>query len=735
MRALYAATLGLSAFLLFVVQPLLGAALLPLLGGAPAVWTTTLLFFQAALLAGYGWAHVASAKVPWRLAVPAHLLLLAGGLLLLPFGTAGASPPTDGEGLGPALWLGGWLVLAVGLPVVALSASAPLLQAWLARAGDRDPYPLYAASNVGSFVALLGYPLVVERTLGVAAQARAWAAGYGLLLASVLTCAVVAWRRGQGATAPAGAPAQAEPPPAPGRRLRWLVLSAVPVCLLLGVTTHLTAEVSAAPLLWVLPLAAYLLTFIVAFGRDPGDGAAASRALGVLAAPLVLALAVEATPPLGLALLLDLALLTAVGLVCHGALARDRPAPEHLSAFYLVLAAGGVVGGLLCALAAPALFSSVLELPLAIVAACALRPADPRPEAPDAPPPRAPAWALDLGWAGLVLAVALGLERLLQAVAAGLRSDLRLLLAFAPAVVLAHSAKARPRRHALALAALFGAGLLADGSYGQVLHRERSFFGVVRVAQDATYRYLLHGQTIHGVQALDPAGAREPLAYYHRRAPGADVVRAWRAGPTPRRVAAVGLGAGALAAHSLAGEAWVFYEIDPAVVRVAQDPRSFTYLRDAPGRVSIELGDARRRIAEAPEGSYGLLLLDAFSGDAVPAHLLTAEGLALQLRAVAPEGLLGMHISNRTLDLLPVVARTARALGLVGRAWYDLPAEGEERPARIGSLWVALARSEGPLARLGPRWQPLPADDGPPWTDDHHDVLGALRLLATGKDR
>jgi hypothetical protein len=750
-RALYAATLGLSAFLLFVVQPLLGAALLPLLGGAPAVWTTTLLFFQAALLAGYGWAHVASTRIPWHTAVPVHLLLLCLGLLHLPFGTAGAAPPTSGEGLGPALWLGGWLVVAVGLPVVALSASAPLLQGWIARAGDRDPYPLYAASNVGSFVALLGYPLVVERTLGVAAQARAWAVGYGLLLASVLACAAVAWRRGQAAVVTAAQPPPAEPPPALRRRLRWLLLSAVPVCLLLGVTTHLTAEVSAAPLLWVLPLAAYLLTFIVAFGRGTiaesdgagrdGDGAAASRALGVLAAPLVLALAVEATPPLGLALLLDLALLTAVGLVCHGALARDRPAPEHLSAFYLVLAAGGVVGGLLCALVAPALFSSVLELPLAIVAACALRPAapeeDPRPS--DASPPRAPAWArplaTDLGWAGLVLAVALGLERLLQAVAADLRPDLRLLFAFAPAVVLAHAAKARPARHALALAALFGAGLLADGSYGEVLHRERSFFGVVRVAQDATHRYLLHGQTIHGVQALDPAKAREPLAYYHRRAPGADVVRAWRAGPTPRRVAAVGLGAGALAAHSLPDEAWVFYEIDPAVVRVAQDPRSFTYLRDAPGKVSIELGDARRRIAEAPEGSYGLLLLDAFSGDAVPAHLLTTEGLSLQLRAVAPDGLLGMHISNRTLDLLPVVARTARALGLVGRAWYDLPAPNEERPARIGSLWVTLARSEAPLARLGPQWQPLPVDDGPPWTDDHHDVLGALRLLATGKDQ
>lgn len=483
MRALYAATLGLSAFLLFVVQPLLGAALLPLLAARPR-WTTTRPFFQAALLAGYGWAHVASAKVPCASRSRRTSCCWPAGSSSSRSGRrARARPPTA---RGSARPVARRLARAGRRP----AGRGPLGQRpappGVARPGRRPsgPNPLYAASNVGSFVALLGYPLV-ERTLGVAAQARAWAAGYGLLLASVLTCAVC------GLAARPGGDGAGRRPSRPSRRRRPGAACAgsssrpCRCALLLGVTTHLTAEVSAAPLLWVLPLAAYLLTFIVAFGRDPGDGAAASRALGVLAAPLS-SWRWRSRPP------------RRSGWPSSSTPRSSRPSASFATArspatgprrstsrpstwCWPPAASSGS-----CARWRPRPSSSVLELPLAIVAACALRPADPRPEAPDAPPPRAPAWALDLGWAGLVLAVALGLERLLQAVAAGLRSDLRLLLAFAPAVVLAHSAKARPRRHALALAALFGAGLLADGSYGQVLHRERSFFGVVRVAQDAT---------------------------------------------------------------------------------------------------------------------------------------------------------------------------------------------------------------------------------------------------------
>lgn len=750
MLRLVACTLGFSALLLFVVQPALGRALLPLLGGAPAVWTTVMLFFQAALLLGYAYAHASARWLPWRAQLVAHLLLVGAGLAGLPFSAAGASPPAA-DGVGPALWLAGWLTAAVGLPVVALSASAPLLQGWVARAGVRDPYPLYAASNLGSLTALVGYPLLVEPLLGVAAQARVWASGYGLLLGAVAVCAVLVHRSrsravardpapGAGGEVPVGA--QGDDRPVDARRVaRWLALSAVPVALLLGVTTHMTTDLSAVPLLWVTPLAVYLVTFIVTFERRDRGGrllTVASRGLAVLASPLLLVLATDTTPPLWTALLLDLSALLAVGLVCHGALAADRPAVRHLTAFYLCIAAGGVLGGALCALVAPVVFDRVLEYPLALAAACALRPASSgalAAAADAAPGARRRDLLVAAAWALSVALVALGIDALVRAAAPGVEGRLRLVAAFAPAAVLAHAASGRPGRHALALLALLGCGLLVDGQHGRALHSERSFFGVLRVtlAPDGLHRWLVHGGTIHGAQAIDPARAGEPLVYYHRLGPCADVVAAWRAGPAPRAAGVVGLGVGSLAAYAQAGEAWTFFELDPAVERLARDPRFFTFLRDCRAAWRVEAGDARLRLLDVAPGSLGLLFLDAFSGDAIPAHLLTREAMALEARALAPGGLMAVHVSNRYLDLVPVVARTAASAGLLGRVRLDDMGEHPEAATAQGrttSRWVVLARRE---ADLGPlledrRWRPLVADDAPPWTDDHAHVLGALSL-------
>ncbi|MBX3471465.1 MAG: fused MFS/spermidine synthase [Planctomycetes bacterium] len=726
MLRLVACTLGLSALLLFAVQPMLGRALLPLLGGAPAVWTTVMLFFQAALLLGYAYAHASARWLPWRAQAGAHLLLVGAGLAVLPFSTAGATPPV-GDGLAPALWVGAWLTAAVGLPVVALSASAPLLQGFAARAGARDPYVLYAASNAGSLTALVAYPLVVEPLAGVALQARAWAGGYAALLGLVAACVVAVGRAGAREAAPQVADAPA-PPLAPRRVARWLALSAVPVALLLGVTNHMTADLSAVPLLWVTPLAAYLVTFIVTFERpDRGAraGAVALRALLVLAAPLVLTLTCGVTAPLPLAVALDLTALLAVGLVCHGALSQDRPPVAHLTTFYLCIAAGGVVGGALCAIVAPLVFSHVIEYPLALAAACALRPATSGPAARRD-------LALHAAWPLAVAGLALGLDALVRAVAPALDGRARLLVAFAPAALLAHAAHRRPARHGLALLALLLVGLVVEGEHGRAVRTERSFFGVhrVTVSPDGRHRWLLHGGTVHGAQALDPARAREPLAYYHRLGPCADVVSAWRAGPGPRRAGVVGLGVGALAAYGEAGEDWTFFEIDPAVVRIASDPALFTFLRDCRADWRVVQGDARLRLRDLPPASLGLLFMDAFSGDAIPAHLLTREALALQADALAPGGLLALHVSNRYLELRPVVARTAAAAGLVGRARFDDvgAARGADPEGRASSQWVVLARREedlGPL-RDDPRWRPLAPDGGPPWTDDHAHVLGAL---------
>ncbi|MCO5170523.1 MAG: fused MFS/spermidine synthase [Planctomycetes bacterium] len=728
MLRLVACTLGLSALLLFAVQPMIGRALLPLLGGAPAVWTAVLLFFQAALLAGYAYAHASARWLPWRAQAGAHLLLVAAGLAALPFSTAGAAPPA-GDGLAPALWVAGWLTVAVGLPVVALSASAPLLQAWAARAGARDPYPLYAASNAGSLAALVAYPLVVEPLAGVTRQARGWAAGYAVLLALVAACAVVVGRAGAGRLGPAP-DAERDAAPVTVRRLaRWLALSAVPVALLLGVTGHLTADLSAVPLLWVTPLAVYLVTFIIAFSRP--DRAARAAALGgrvllVLAAPLVVTLAAGITPPLLLAVALDLAVLFAAGLVCHGALAQDRPAVAHLSGFYLVIAAGGALAGALCAVVVPLVSSRLVEYPLALAAACALRPA------PAVAPGRARVLAGDAGWALATAAVALAVDAAAQALAPGLEPRARLLAAFGPAAVLAHAAHRRPVRHGVALAALLGAALLVDGEHGRAVHGERSFFGVhrVTVSPDGRHRWLLHGGTVHGAQALDPARAGEPLTYYHRLGPCGDVVAAWRAGAAPRRAGVVGLGVGALAAYAAPDEDWTFFEVDPAVARIARDPRLFTFLRDCRAEWRVVPGDARLRLRALPPGGLGVLFMDAFSGDAVPAHLLTREALAEQAATLAPGGLLAVHVSNRYLDLPPVIARAAAAVGLVGRVRLDdvgarLVADAG---GRASSEWVVLARREedlGPL-RAHVRWRALVADGRAPWTDDHAPVLGAL---------
>lgn len=725
MRSVFACALGLSALLMFVVQPMIGRALLPLLGGAPAVWTTTMLFFQAALLLGYGWAHGAARWLPWRAQVGLHLALLGAGLVTLPFSTVEATPVT-GAGIEPALWLAGFLTVTVGLPVVALSATAPLLQGWLSRTGDRDPYPLYAASNVGSLVALLAYPVVIEPFVGVAAQAKAWRVGYGLLLAAIAACAWVAHRRGAGAPVSQAAEAPAAPLEA-GQVARWLALSAVPVCLLLGVTTHITTELTSAPLLWIAPLAVYLVTFILAF--DDRRGAAWARrgsaALMLLAAPLVLVVAVDAAPPLWAALPLDLAVLFAGGVACHGRLAKERPPVQHLTAFYLCVAAGGVVGGLLCAIVAPLVLTRVLEYPLAVAAACLLRPAP-------APARARRGLALDLAWPAAVGALAAGVDALLRAAPAldaALRAPdlarLRMVLLFAPAALLAHAASRSPRRHALALSALLLGGLLVEGAHGQAVHGERSFFGVLRVtiSPDGGQRWLVHGGTVHGAQWLDPARQDEPLGYYHREGPCGDLVAAWRASGAGGRVGVVGLGVGALAAHAAPGEDWTFFEIDPAVERLARDPALFTFLDRCQASWRVVGGDARLSLAGS--GSHGLLFMDAFSGDAVPAHLLTEETFDLLAKALAPGGLLAFHVSNRYLTLEPVVARAAARAGLVARTRLD---HGDARAGRSASRWIALARTDEELGALrgDPEWRPLPADGAAPWTDDHANLLGAL---------
>jgi SAM-dependent methyltransferase len=728
---LFASTLFGSSALLFVVEPLVGKSLLPALGGGAAVWTTAAAFFQLALLAGYLYAHALSRRGdPRRLAwvhvaiVVAAALTFAPAALTLPAGTTH-----------PGLWLFGTLARTVGVPFVLLAASTPLLHSWLAataHASARDPYFLFAASNAGSLLALLAYPAVIEPALGLSHQRRLWSLALFALAALLAACATVVrtWRPLESPRPSSDTVAPA--PAVPWRtRLRWLALAAVPSSLLLSVTSHATADVAALPLLWILPLALYLATFILAFARRPLISPARVLALQPFFFLLVgVQLFMNATgaawpliPVHGVAFFL-------IALGSHQALAASRPPAERSTEFYLWLAAGGALGGLFNVFVAPLAFSTLLEYPLGLVAAALLRAPAPLSSRRD----RRLDVLVPLGLGAALLALTLVGNHLQARPYAGATAVLASL--GAPLMlggVAIYACRGRALRFGLALAALCAVGTLHQAPGGRTLLHARSFYGVHTVTdRGSSLRTLSNGATVHGAQSLDPARRREPLTYYHPTGPIGDVMEAWRGQPLRRRVGLVGLGAGALATYSAPGEHWTFFELDPAVIDVARDRGLFTYLADARGTVDVVEGDARRTLADAPDASFGLLVLDAFSSDAVPAHLLTREALGLYLRKLAPGGVAVFHLSNHFIDIEPVVAGGARALGLASRARADQATRDELRAGKSSSLWMAVARDAADLAPLvrDPRWRP--ARGGvPAWTDDKSDLWSSLHLRAT----
>ena len=692
MTVLFSLALFVGAALLFALEPMVGKFLLPSLGSTPAVWNTTVLFFQAALLAGYLWSHFTR-----RLPRVVHVAIFALGVVSLPIAVAADLTPSSH----PALWLLGLLATTAGLPFFALAANGPTLQRWH---GGRDPYFLFAASNAGSFVGLLAYPLVVEPNLSLHDQGRAWGVGYGIAAALVVVCALVARRR---APAPE-TPATDAPPIDNRRRLSWLALAFVPSSLMLGVTTYATRDLTPFPLLWVLPLAVYLLTFVAAFA--PGVNAERLVRLARIALPgvaivVVYTLAIGSQRPLWLLLPLHLIGLATAALLCHARLAADRPPPKHLTEFYVWVALGGVLGGVFNAILAPVVFPGLIEYPLAIVAALMLRPKppttrpallefffrDPRPTA-----------AMDyvvpvlLGSGVLIgLSVTDGFNA--RSVVIGLACGLSLNLS------------KRPIRLGLALGAILLAVALAAG---QPLERSRSFFGIYKVEREGSHHLLYDGTTVHGLQRV---GSKDPLEYYGRAGPAGQAFAALR----PQAVGAIGLGAGALACYGHVS----FFEIDPEVVRIARDPELFTYLRDCPSPVHV--GDGRRLLDESRE-RFQLIVVDAFNSDAIPVHLITREALALYL-SHAPVVL--FHISNRYLRLEGVLGNLARDGGLTCRVETHHPSASQDAAGLATSKWAVLARTPtdlGPLA-ADRRWHACGDDPSARvWTDDYSDLLGAI---------
>jgi hypothetical protein len=719
---LFSAALFVSALLLFSVQPLIAKMLLPYLGGSPAVWNTCMVFFQVMLLAGYLYAHVLPRKIGNRKHAIFHLVLLLTAALLLPIGVPEKAIALLPSASSAPIWLLTTLLTTVGLPFFILSTNAPLLQSWFSHTSHRrarDPYFLYAASNFGSLLALLSYPLLLEPNLKLREQSLLWMGCYVLGLVLIFICAIVflsvkaAPARVQESEQMEGV--ESSVPLSWRRRLKWLALAFVPSSLMLGVTTYLSTDLTPVPLLWVVPLSIYLLTFILQFSRRQANIRLWGRfLLPLLTLPVVISLACGISQPLWFFVPAHLAFFFAAAMVCHGQLANDRPGSQHLTEFYLWLSIGGALGGLFNAILAPLLFSSVAEYPLMIVLGCLMRP-----------------WKTeDLNRRDIVSPVAILLLLCvilltLQRFEAPSRAYLIL---FTASVLAAYFLVERPVRFGLAILAVLAGGALYTPELGKTLHAERNFFGVLRVMLDGpgTVHYLMHGTTQHGRQFIDQSRRCEPLSYYHREGPFGSITSALAEQQTAR-VAVVGLGAGATASYATPGQEWTFYEIDPAVVKIARDPRYFSYIGScANGAINFVLGDGRLRLKEAPEGYYSLIALDAFSSDAIPLHLLTREAVGLYLSKLADGGLLTFHISNRHLDLSPVLGSAARSYGLTALIMRDGVASAEGKDA---SIWVVLARRPEDLKPLtvDTRWQSLGAPDNfRPWTDDFSNIFSVL---------
>ena len=709
----------------------MGRLVLPLLGGSPGVWITCVAYYQVLLLAGYAWAHLVVSRVSLRRQVVLQSALLAASMALqVPLALRAQEPAASSV---PAVWLIGGLSASLGLTFLALATTAPLLQAWLFRAapGARDPYPLYRASNAGSALALLAYPALVEPWLTLGQQRLVWSLFYGVYVLLVAAVAAGVWRAcgsADGTPVPsAGEPGARSETISSSRIARWLFLAAVPSSLMLGVTTFVTAEVASVPLLWVLPLLAYLVSFIVTFSPSPVvPHRLAARLLPASLLAVLVADVAALRSPWWLIASLHLVNLLLAALVCHGELARSRPRAERLTGFYLSLAAGGAAGGLFNSVIAPAVFGDVLEYPIALVAAGAALPFASSGDATPADVKRERLYDIELPIGAGALAVLLILFTREFQVSKWVGALVTLGL---PAACVFRFRR-RPLRFALGLTALLLAAWLAVPVDGRVLFADRSFFGVLRVTTDASGRAhaFYHGSTLHGRQDMAPPFRREPLTYYHRGGPVDDVVRAFPGGI--REAGVAGLGTGTMAAYGRGGERWTFFEIDPMVAQVARDPSLFTFLRDARAEVAVVLGDARLALGRVADASYDLLVLDAFSSDAVPVHLLTDEALELYLRKLRPEGLLVFNVSNRYVDLAPLLGVLGKQQRLVVIARDDRIDAQTRRRGWLSSHWVAMGREGSPplaLLRAMAGWRPV-SPAGRAWTDDYASLVSVLRL-------
>jgi hypothetical protein len=745
---LFGATIFVSALLLFSVQPLVAKLLLPLLGGTPAVWNTCMVFFQAILLAGYSYALVVS-RWPLRRQLLAQIILLLLAFVSLPIGLSASwvnsVPSTDN----PSIWLLACLAATVGLPFFIISSNSPLLQKWYSRTSGssaRDPYFLYSASNAGSLLALLAYPVLMEPFLALRSQSRVWTVLYGILVVLISVCAFLLWRSPGGQRTDETSPRSADQLDQPAaafanhddkltlrRRFRWLLLAFAPSSLMLGVTNYITTDIASVPLLWIIPLALYLLTMVLAFARRQLFSARLPALIVPGATVVLLLIYLVDTTGSGARTLIVLHLVYFffAALMCHSQLAIDRPAASHLAEFYVWLSLGGVLGGIFNALAAPLIFRSVIEYPLVILLACLLLPG--KKENSN----KVKENRLDLVTPAAIFALTFGLGMLADHLVPG--RVIGLLFVLAIPMFVSYPLRKRPLRFALSLGAvMLGSGFVSQDGGIKVLHTERNFFGVVRVSREEKngLHWFSHGSTIHGRQSLSPDRRCEPLSYYHREGPLGRIFAHFETRADTKNVAIVGLGAGATAAYARPHESWTFYEINPAVVSIARTKQYFTYLDEcSKAPFDVVLGDARLKLRAAQDASYSLIVLDAFSSDSIPVHLMTQQALDLYLAKLKATGLLVLHISNRNLELSSVVAALAQSRNLAGVSLLDMaPAQPNGKDP---SHWVVLARDKAELGPIATEPNAKPLTDFPSrqvWTDDFSNIITVFKWRSSASN-
>jgi hypothetical protein len=735
----YTAAIFVSALLLFSVQPLFTKMVLPRLGGSPAVWSVAMVFFQSLLLAGYAYAHFLMQIKNRAIPVAVHLVLLVLAFLTLPLGVAGSfgEPPNSGY----AFWLLGLFAVSIGLPFFALAANNPMLQAWFVRTGHPDgpdPYFLYSASNIGSFLALLSYPVLLEPMFTLRTQNWLWTGGYGLLILLIAGCGVLLLRSPALAVADARTEETDAPAPSLILRARWIFLAAVPSGLLIAVTAHISTDVAAAPLLWVLPLSLYLLTWVLVFQSRPllpHKWMLMLQPLAIAGAVILLAFGGEQN------LLLTLGghqlCFFIIAMACHGELARTRPAAKYLTGFYVALSFGGMVGGLFAGLVAPFTFSWIAEYPILIALAALCRPSG----AERLPGVMKWYWPLFAA-----VTIALIAPSLATGEVATWFEDHRVWVAgavglFAAPLALAFNAGRWKTFATVVLALVLTRAYPADEGRVETV---RSFFGVhkIVVTPGGYFHVLMHGTTIHGAERFrnndgtPVSGRPEAITYYHRDGGIGQAITAVRERKAaPLKVAVIGVGSGTLTCASEPGESWKFFEIDQTMVDTARDPRYFRYISSCAPNFKPVIGDARLTFAKEPDGAYDLIIVDAYSSDAIPIHLATEEAMKIYKDKLAPHGAVVMHVSNRHLDLETVVVGIAEANDL--KSWVYNEDSDRDADYIFATDVVVSAREDADVGKLASskQWEETEADEKQRvWTDDYSNIIGALyRRLQNGE--